>query len=91
MKLYVQIENGIINNVDVEENYICNVEVDANTLDEMFVNLETYGQLDEETENKIRDLFENETERESLTAYNIKHWVSNRSFGELIDMFNCGE
>ena len=31
MKLYVQIENGIINNVDVEENYICNVEVDANT------------------------------------------------------------
>lgn len=91
MKLYVQIENEIINNVDVEENYICNVEVEANTLDEMFVNLEKHGQLDEETENKIRDLFENETERESLTAYNIKHWVSNRSFGELIDMFNCGE
>ncbi len=91
MKLYVQRENGIINNVDVEENYICNVEVEANTLDEMFVNLEMFGQLDEETENKIRDLFENETDRESLTAYNIKHWVSNRSFGELIDMFNCGE
>lgn len=91
MKLYIQIENGIINNVDVEENYICDLEVEANTLDEMFVNLEEYGQLDEETENKIRELFENETERDSLTAYNIKHWVSNRSFGELIDMFNCGE
>lgn len=91
MKLYVQIENGIINNVDVEENYFCNVEIEANTLDEMFINLEEFGQLDEETENKIRDLFENEAERESLTAYNIKHWVSNRSFGELIDMFNCGE
>lgn len=91
MKLYVQIENGVINNVDVEENFICDVEIEANTLDEMFVNLEKYGQLDEDTENKIRDLFENETERESLTAYNIKHWVSNRSFGELIDMFNCGE
>ena len=37
MKLYVQIENGIINNVDVEENYFCNVEIEANTLDEMFI------------------------------------------------------
>ena len=91
MKLYVEIENGTINNVDVEENQICNIEVDAKTLDEMYLELEKYGQLDEEIEHKIGDLFENETERESLTAYNIKHWVSNRSFGELIDMFNCGE
>lgn len=91
MKLYIQIENENINNVDVEENQICNVEVEANTLDEMFIKLEEYGKLDEEIESKISDLFENETERESVTAYNIKHWVSNRSFGELIDMFNCGE
>lgn len=91
MKLYIQIENETINNVDIEENQICNIEVDADTLDEMFIELETYGQLDEEIEDKIRDLFENETEKESLTSYNIKHWVSNRSFGELIDMFNCGE
>lgn len=91
MKLYVQVENRIINNVDVEENYICNVQVEANTLDEMFINLEKYGQVDEETENKIRDLFENENNRDSVKAYNIKHWVSNRSFGELIDMFNFGE
>lgn len=91
MKLYVQIENGIINNVDVEENQICNVEVNADTLDEMFIELEEYGELDEEIESKISELFENETERESVTTYNIKHWVSNRSFGELIDMYNCGE
>lgn len=91
MRLYIQVENENINNVDVEENQICNVEVDANTLDEMFIKLEKFGQMDEEIENKISDLFENETERESVTAYNIKHWVSNRSFGELIDMFNCGE
>lgn len=91
MKLYVQIENGIINNVDVEENQICNVEVNADTLDEMFIKLEEHGELDEEIESKISELFENETERESVTAYNIKHWVSNRSFGELIDMYNCGE
>lgn len=91
MKLYIQIENGIVNNVDVEENQICNVEVSADTLDEMFIELEEYGKLDEEIESKISDLFDNETEKESVTAYNIKHWVSNRSFGELIDMFNCGE
>lgn len=91
MKLYVQIENGIINCVDVEENDFCNQKIEANTLDEMFINLEKIGEIDEETESRIRDLFENETERESLKAYNIKHWVSNRSFGELIDMFNCGE
>lgn len=84
-------ENDIINNVDVEENQICNVKVDADTLDEMFIKLEKYGKLDEEIESKISDLFENETERESVKAYNIKHWVSNRSFGELIDMYNCGE
>lgn len=91
MKLYIQIENGIINNVDVEENQICNKKIDADSLDEMFLRLEEYGQLDEETENKISELFETENERESVKAYNIKHWVSNRSFGELIDMFNCGE
>lgn len=91
MELYIQIENEIISNVDVEENRICNVKVSADTLDEMFMNIEKYGRVDEEIESKISDLFENETERESVTAYNIKHWVSNRSFGELIDMFNCGE
>lgn len=91
MKIYIQIENETINNVDVEENQICNIEVDADSLDEMFKKLEKYGQLDEEIERKIADWFEDEAEKESVTAYNIKHWVSNRSFGELIDMFNCGE
>ena len=91
MRLYIQVENEIINYVDIEENQVCNVEVEANTLDEMFLELEKYGVVDEETENKVTELFESEVDKESLTSYNIKHWVSNRSFGELIDMFNCGE
>lgn len=91
MKLYIQLENGVINNVDVEENNICNTEVEADTLDEMLLKLEKVGELDEEIENKISDLFESGEEKESITTYKIKHWVSNRSFGELIDMFNCGE
>lgn len=91
MKIYIQVENENINNVDLEDNEICNIEVDANSMDEMLKKLEKYGQLDEEIERKITDWFEDETQKESITAYNIKHWVSNRSFGELIDMFNCGE
>ncbi len=91
MKLYIRVENNFINYVDVEENNVCNEEVEANSLDEMFIELEKLGNIDEETENKISELFESEVNKESLTSYNIKHWVSNRSFGELIDMFNCGE
>lgn len=91
MKLYIRVENNFINYVDVEENNVCNEEVEANSLDEMFIELEKLGNIEEETENKISELFESEVNKESLTSYNIKHWVSNRSFGELIDMFNCGE
>lgn len=45
----------------------------------------------EEIENKIEELLNNDREPETVSSYNIKHWVSNRSFGELIDMYLCGE
>lgn len=59
-KLYIRVENNFINYVDVEENNVCNEEVEANSLDEMFIELEKLGNIDEETENKISELFESE-------------------------------
>ncbi|EST90241.1 DUF262 domain-containing protein [Vagococcus lutrae] len=34
---------------------------------------------------------EDDSEEKNLSAFQIKHWVSNRSFGELIDMYENGE
>lgn len=91
MKLYLQIVDRIISNVDVEENDLCNVKIEEETKDKILSKVEEYGQLDEEIENKINELLEDDISKESITTYKIKHWISNRSFGELIDMFNCGE
>lgn len=43
--------------------------------------------LDDFFESNYNDDIENKT----LNTYHIKHWVSNRSFGELIDMYEEGE
>ena len=47
----------------------------------------------EELEQQLETFFESHKKdnQDSLERYDIKHWVSNRSFGELIDMYESGE
>lgn len=98
MRIYLQIEmekNEVIN-ADVEQLNDSYIEYEAENIDELYKKLKEkkIEIKDEETEEKIGEILNEieilETENEPL-QYEIKHWVSNRSFGELIDMYNEGE
>ena len=48
--------------------------------------------MNDELDERLQSFFQTSEEYGSeMTEYEIKHWVSNRSFGELIDMFENGE
>lgn len=62
----------------------------ANDLLSTFSKFELHENID--LEEFIREnIDEDDTEGKNLSAFQIKHWVSNRSFGELIDMYENGE
>ena len=61
-------------------------------MDILYEKIKKYDvQTEEDIEEKIRSILDKDNENNSLKKYNIKHWVSNRSFGELIDMYEYGE
>lgn len=91
MIFYIHVENNKICDIDFEKNGINETQIEANNIDEFYEKIKKYTSIDEETEEKISSAFENEGEKHSVETYNIKHWVSNRSFGELIDMYENGE
>lgn len=91
VKLYMQIIENKIVAVDTEKNLVCDTEIEINNIDEFYHFAEKYGELDESVEEQVKDLLESNVESKSIETYKIKHWVSNRSFGELIDMYECGE
>lgn len=63
--------------------------VEVNNIDDFFEKVKI-NELDEELEDKLLEYF-NDDKKQDIDLYNIKHWVSNRSFGELIDMYDSGE
>jgi len=73
---------------NIDENY---VKMNIKDMDEFYIKIHKYGKLEEDIEEKVKELFETGNEGDSLSAFNIKHWVSNRSFGELIDMYENDE
>lgn len=91
MNIYLQIIDEKIVSVDSERNYENAVKIDCYSVDEFYQKVEPYGEITEEAEEQIKILFDTEMDENSLAHYQIKHWVSNRSFGELIDMYECGE
>lgn len=93
MKIYLNKTNNRI----VEVNDIEFIEhtdiIEVENLND-FLNKVNECSFDEEIEMKISNLFSaNPSEEDdiNLQTYNIKHWVSNRSFGEIIDMYISGE
>lgn len=59
-------------------------------MDEFFENIKQYT-VDESIEAQVKELLEEDGNVDSLNLFHIIHWVSNRSFGELIDMYESGE
>lgn len=92
MKIYVKIKHDEIEKIEetkIDDNY---TEYDVKTLDDFYEKIKQFGNLTDELEENLKILFEKEDETgQSLNQYNIKHWVSNRSFGELIDMYENDE
>lgn len=92
MKLYIKIENNEILQIEdekIEDNF---EELEVNNIEEFYKKIEKFEKLDEELDEKLASFFEKTEEgKDTLNQYNIKHWVSNRSFGELIDMYENDE
>lgn len=91
MKVYLQIKNNKIMSVDIEKNNDNFIEYNVNNIDDLLTKLDV-----ENIEFSSNDIEKNAYEIfEDIDVFNktyeIKHWVSNRSFGELIDMYISGE
>lgn len=94
MKLYICVENSEVINASSIKNSMSDIQIVVKTMEDFFVKIKGYKPLSIEMEEKVKELFEEQQEKgseSSLESFNIKHWVSNRSFGELIDMYSTGE
>ena len=90
MKLYIQLVDGVITEVDSEKQLDDYIVLNIESVDDFLEQAQKYGTFDEEIENKVL-LYLDDSESDLIQNFHIKHWVSNRSFGELTDMYNCGE
>ena len=90
MLLYLYVENKKIIDVNTEEVSENFKEYNINSIDDLYKQL-NLSDISEDIEEKLRELLGNEEDKNITTSYDIKHWVSNRSFGELIDMYESQE
>ena len=86
MNLYLKVLNNEIIAVNTEK---INCDYEGKIVNSI-KDLDRYI-ISEEMEAIIQNIIEPEIDHIQLSSFNIKHWVSNRSFGELIDMFESGE
>jgi hypothetical protein len=94
MNLYICVENSEVINVSSVKNCKNEIMIKVKTIEDFYVKMKEFKPLSNEMEEKAKELFEEQQENSSessLESFNIKHWVSNRSFGELIDMYITGE
>lgn len=90
MEIYILVEKEEIVEITTEnigEDY---KELEVKNIDEFLEKTKDY-KISTEVENKLKEFLEELNSEKKLSSYNIKHWVSNRSFGELIDMFENDE
>jgi Protein of unknown function DUF262. len=78
-----------ITGIDVERSSDEQTKVHASNTSEFFQQVGDLS-LSEDLEQKIVEIFDAESVEDS-EKFRIKHWVSNRSFGELIDMYENEE
>lgn len=93
MMVYLEVKDDKIINISDIESELTNKKIKCKSIDDFFEKISAYT-YDEMTnlEDFVRELFEDEEiSDKKLTDFKIKHWVSNRSFGELIDMYENNE
>lgn len=89
MKVYLNINDNEIISVATEQidNF---TEIEINSMEDFYREIKMYEPVSEEIEEEIKELM-GDDEESSLGTFKIKHWSSNRSFGELLDMYENGE
>lgn len=92
MELFLEISESEIIDVFAEKMEDSFKSIEFRSIDDFYSILESENySFSEVIEEKINELIDPTENNDSLSTFNIKHWVSNRSFGELIDMFENGE
>ena len=99
IKLYYYKENDEIISVDTEQIDSKYLEINVKNEDDFVKKITLKNiRINEEIYDKLREIFDSEnsatnphTEYANDKNFIIKHWVSNRSFGELIDMYENEE
>lgn len=98
MKIYYKTKTGD-NNTEIltvndlmDDQFDCEMEVE-NIYDFQNKCKELNLEVDDDIEARVSSLLENRIEEVNgnLEEFEIKHWVSNRSFGELIEMYEEDE
>ena len=90
MTFFIETTDNSVSAIDIAEMNDYSLKIDALNPEELISKLDKY-EISDELYARIDEFFNKDTGAESLLSYNIKHWVSNRSFGELIDMYENGE
>ena len=91
MELFLLVTNNKILDVLNDEPDEKHIKIKIESFEDFIQATRKYNDIDEDIQKKVEDYLEPEEENNTLNSFNIKHWVSNRSFGELIDMYNIGE
>lgn len=99
MKLYYYEENKEIISVDTDQINSNYTEISVANEDDFLEKMYSKNIIiNEEINEKLREIFDSVNSANNLYVENaddsnfiIKHWVSNRSFGELIDMYENNE
>lgn len=96
MKLYYQLENKSILSINEERQNENDYFIEANNEDALYAKFQNENiEVSEEISEIIHQIFESNNSigesHQKVNNFKIKHWVSNRSFGELIDMYDNEE
>ena len=95
MKIYLDINNGVVVDISDIQTTSINEEFEISNIEDFYEQIKNRKLMidsDLNIEDFLINLYEEESAKTNfLSEYKIKHWVSNRSFGELIDMFEHNE
>lgn len=96
MELYYQLENKSILSINEERQNENDYFIEANNEDALYAKFQNENiEVSEEISEIIHQIFESNNSigesHQKVNNFKIKHWVSNRSFGELIDMYDNEE
>ena len=97
--IYFQLINNKVIALHTEQiNELYNESLESESLDGIIQEFQNNGyELTDEQKEELFEIFNddissaNESDVSQDDGFIIKHWVSNRSYGELIDMYDLGE